>query len=344
MKNIYFICPHNKFIAGGVKQLYRQVDILNKNGFNAFIVHKKKFQKANWIEKCNTKIIYNRNIFKRIHFLLNDKKNNFFINLVNYFYEKFHDYDLKNGILVFPEIYGPIISEISNQKYIIYNQNCYYTFENYSLQANYHKNPYNHPNLLSVIINSNDGLNYLSNTFKINKLHRIILGIDTNIFNYKEKSKKQIAYMPRKLNEDVNQVINILKIRNNIVDWEFVAIENMTESCVAEILKESSIFLSFSFREGLGLPPLEAMACGCVVVGYHGNGGKEFFRIENSINVEDRNIIDFVLKVENTCNLFENNIENFHKFSKNSSKIIQDEYTYEIEERSTLEIYNKILK
>jgi glycosyltransferase involved in cell wall biosynthesis len=86
------------------------------------------------------------------------------------------------------------------------------------------------------------------------------------------------------------------------------------------------------------------MACGCVVVGYHGNGGKEFFRTENSINVEDRNIIDFVLKVENTCILFENNIENFHKFSKNSSKIIQDEYTYEIEERSTLEIYNKILK
>ena len=37
-------------------------------------------------------------------------------------------------------------------------------------------------------------------------------------------------------------------------------------------LRESAIFLSFSLREGLPLPPAEAMACGCVVIGFHGFG------------------------------------------------------------------------
>jgi glycosyltransferase involved in cell wall biosynthesis len=42
-------------------------------------------------------------------------------------------------------------------------------------------------------------------------------------------------------------------------------------------LKESLLFLSFVNGEGLGLLAVEAMSCGCVVVGYDGMGGKEFF-------------------------------------------------------------------
>jgi glycosyltransferase involved in cell wall biosynthesis len=37
------------------------------------------------------------------------------------------------------------------------------------------------------------------------------------------------------------------------------------------------VFLSLSDRDGFGLPPAEAMACGCYVVGYSGGGGREFF-------------------------------------------------------------------
>ena len=57
-KKLYFICTENKKPVGGIKQLYRQVDILNKNGFNAFIVHRKKGFRHKWFEN-ETKIIYN---------------------------------------------------------------------------------------------------------------------------------------------------------------------------------------------------------------------------------------------------------------------------------------------
>ena len=37
-------------------------------------------------------------------------------------------------------------------------------------------------------------------------------------------------------------------------------IENKTEKEVADIMKESAVFLSFNHKEGFGLPPAEAMS------------------------------------------------------------------------------------
>ena len=35
---IYFICPNNKLISGGVKQIYRQVEVLNNHGIDAYVL------------------------------------------------------------------------------------------------------------------------------------------------------------------------------------------------------------------------------------------------------------------------------------------------------------------
>ena len=50
-------------------------------------------------------------------------------------------------------------------------------------------------------------------------------------------------------------------------------------------MRLATIFLTFSNQEGFGLPPVEAMACGCLVVGYHGHGGKEFLKPEWSFRL-----------------------------------------------------------
>jgi glycosyltransferase involved in cell wall biosynthesis len=55
----------------------------------------------------------------------------------------------------------------------------------------------------------------------------------------------------------------------------------VVEAEVAQRLGESAIFLSLSRLEGVGLPPLEAMASGCLVVGFTGGGGAEFARDDN---------------------------------------------------------------
>ena len=50
----------------------------------------------------------------------------------------------------------------------------------------------------------------------------------------------------------------------------------MQHAEVASALQEALLFLSCGHPEGFGLPLAEAIACGCMVVGYHGLAGRDF--------------------------------------------------------------------
>lgn len=83
--------------------------------------------------------------------------------------------------------------------------------------------------------------------------------------------------MTRKNQADVVQVVSALKSRRRLQGWQFQAIENCSSSEVAAILKDSCIFMSFGYPEGISLSNLEAMLSGCWVVGYSGMGCREYF-------------------------------------------------------------------
>jgi len=67
-------------------------------------------------------------------------------------------------------------------------------------------------------------------------------------------------------------------IRDTFPDWSVVKIDGMPHESVLDQLRKTSIFLSFSHAEGVGLPPVEAALCGCYVVGYTGGAGQAFFK------------------------------------------------------------------
>lgn len=75
------------------------------------------------------------------------------------------------------------------------------------------------------------------------------------------------------------------------VPW--VEINDMSRPQVSELLAQSLVFASLSRLEGLGLPPLEAMAAGCLVCGYDGFGGREFARPDNGFWVPDGDVEAF---------------------------------------------------
>lgn len=340
---IYFICPNNKFASGGVKQIYRQVETLNKNGFNAYILHKKIGKKDSWFD-INVPIKYSPYLFKQLKFSYRNKKINFFSKLMLFFLKQKSEKIEKNSILVFPEIYGPKIHTIENDiPKVIFNQNCYYTFEYFSINEEYKINPYNHPKTLATIVASEDALNYMKLAFPSLNILKMRLGVDHNIFNYSENKEKQICFMPRKLNEDVTQVISILKQRGSLNDWKLVPIDNKTEYEVASIMKKSTIFLSFNHKEGFGLPPVEAMSCGCYVIGYRGQGGKEYFNNDFSNYIEDGNIIEFVKKIEETINIYEKDPGLILEKGKNASNFVLENYNLQNEENDTIGIWKKIL-
>ncbi|MDR2161583.1 MAG: glycosyltransferase [Desulfovibrio sp.] len=101
------------------------------------------------------------------------------------------------------------------------------------------------------------------------------------------RNRLRVAWMPRKnkgLAGYIRQVALACLERENLrVPVDFVEIHRMPRAAVAEILQTCHIFLSTGFPEGFALPPAEAMASGCVPVGFTGLGGLEYMR-----NQEDR--------------------------------------------------------
>jgi hypothetical protein len=94
----------------------------------------------------------------------------------------------------------------------------------------------------------------------------------------KPKSGVRIGYMPRKNKALMEQVRRIFRERNPEQKVQWVAIEGMDQSEVASTLQTCHIFLCTGFPEGFSLPPLEAMACACLPIGFTGYGGWDYMR------------------------------------------------------------------
>ncbi len=95
--NIYVLCPDHNTPSGGIKKLYRHVDVLNRHGFSAAILHRKQGFRCTWFANNTGIESYGRAIKAMMH----DP----------------HSY------LVFPEIYGSEIAEYApGVKKVIFNR------------------------------------------------------------------------------------------------------------------------------------------------------------------------------------------------------------------------------
>ena len=70
--------------------------------------------------------------------------------------------------------------------------------------------------------------------------------------------------------------IDAIKQATKDLNYEFRIVDGLTESELIEEYQRADIFLATGYPEGFSLPPLEAMSCGCAVVGFSGGGGEEY--------------------------------------------------------------------
>jgi glycosyltransferase involved in cell wall biosynthesis len=263
---VYYLVPHLNEPAGGVRVMYRHVDLLNEMGIRAAVLHDAEGFRAGWFVN-NTAIVHPSGIRLR-----------------------------ENDILVVPECYGPGMPLLPEKvRKLIFNQNAYHTFDLLPVGTD----PYGPvPNLLGVMTVSPDNREMLSLVYPKLAVWGTRPVIDAKIFHrgprpevrnrgwvadpqtrqaipHHRPLRRRLAFMPERREAERHQLWHMLSARG--VDWEPVPISGKSEAEVGEILRECAIFLSFSEREGFGLPPAEAMACGCYVIGFHGGGGREFF-------------------------------------------------------------------
>jgi hypothetical protein len=128
------------------------------------------------------------------------------------------------------------------------------------------------------------------------KILRVHAAVDAQRFNPHQAKENLITYMPRKLADHSSRVLFFLR-HHLPAHWRVQAIDGLNEAGVAELLQRSKIFMSFSHFEGFGLPPLEAALCGNQVIGYTGQGGKEYWYPDIFEEVESGDVAGFAKRV-----------------------------------------------
>ncbi|MCB0910103.1 MAG: glycosyltransferase [Propionibacteriaceae bacterium] len=247
------------------------MDLLNQLGFDAAVLHKRSSYRAHWFQN-RTRLAAARDV------VLTDQ-----------------------DVLVVPEIYGGKLSSLAGgPRIVVLNQGAYYTFAGIPLEEAAKLRDFPIEAILTV---SEDSLRLLGAVFENTPIHHVRSVIDGLVFHPPAagEGRRRLAYVTSRRSIERGHVLGALAIRGRLKGWETVAIEALSEQEVAAALRSSAIFLSFSQLDGFGLPPVEAMACGCYVVGFHGQGGQEYFDPAYSHPVPDADVLAFVRAVEDAA-------------------------------------------
>ena len=88
----------------------------------------------------------------------------------------------------------------------------------------------------------------------------------------KQKYPLVIAGGKKKYENHLKQYVKTVKLEKNVHFLGYVPIELMPS-----LYREALALVFPSLYEGFGIPLLEAMACGCAVVGFDSIGGRDYF-------------------------------------------------------------------
>ena len=315
--HIYVVSPDITQPTGGIKVLYRHVDILNANGFSASILHQQTGFRCTWFPNT-TKVdcFFNARI-------------------------------RPSDFVVLPEIFGPRMADFARgTAKIIYNQSGSLTFQEYPLDGSGDVTAYTDPEVIGCFAISDNVIDYLHFAFPALPIHRMRWSIDQSLFSVvgSSKKKRQICFMPRRRPEDALQVFNLLRFRGALEGFNVVPIDNMTAEQTAQVMGQSLLFFSFGYPEGLPLPPAEAMSRGCIVVGYHGFGGREYFKPEICFPVEPADVLGFAKTAADVLDACRRGDSGTLEKGRLASKYMREHYSRATEERDVVEAWTRIFE
>lgn len=299
---ILFLCPDVKHATGGVTKIYEFALALSSAGYSVAVVHQDPGYRPSWIS-TGVRVVDVKNTVVGV-----------------------------NDLLVVPEFMSKLLCQMSGCAKVILNQNSFSP----GLVGSYGED------VCGIISTSEYISRHAAFCYPAKTNILIRLGYDQNVFRVSEsKKKRQIAYMPRRRSDDSKNVLQALERRGSLKTWSVLAIDQLPVHEVAGILNESMIFLSFSQREGFGLPPLEAMASGCLVVGFHGIGGAEFFDESYCYPIPEDDICLFQETIEGL--LLNPNIEAICKSKGGvAARAVSERYTMQMQDNDVVNAFARL--
>jgi hypothetical protein len=265
-RTTWVLTPDTSGTVGGVKMHYQLVDALNAAGRSAAVVHGEPGFRCTWFAN-------------RTHVVAAAE-----VELC------------RDDLIVVPEEWVQHIPALPAQvTKVIFNQNAYTTFL-WGVASRSICDIYARPDVACVIGVSDDNLDYFRYAFPSTRAVGITCLLDPSLFHDRDAKTRSIAYMPRKRRQESDEVLALLHARGALVGWTVRPISGLSEDETARVLRECSVFLAFGHREGFGLPAAEAMACGCIVVGFHGFGGRDIG--DTALWIPDGDVVAYAQTVE----------------------------------------------
>lgn len=348
---IFYICPWAEKPTGGIKQIFRHVEALNEGGFDAYVLALESSMPS-WFDSSASvaRVITRKLDFVRSGFSRRKNKTGWISSTTAPVVQTSGPAGSKlkralgpEDIIVLPEYVGRALRPCGfGSKLVIFNQNAHYTFNGFTHSDDVNDFIYR-GKLLAALAVSRHTLEYLRFAFPDLRVILTPNGVDSASFYPADGGKKrQIAFMPRKLPNTIVQILQILRGRGSLKGWELCPIDGMDEADVARSLRESAIFLSTCHDEGFGLPPLEAGASGCLVVGYTGYAAKEYMLPEYCYPIAQGDVIGFAQTLEKVIREFEANPQAVIKKTADYSAFIEENYSKKLEGKCVVAAWNEI--
>jgi glycosyltransferase involved in cell wall biosynthesis len=306
-ETIYYLCPDHGAPSGGVRAIYKHVDILNAAARRAAVLHHRDGYSCEWFEH-STRVLGAGSVRLQPH-----------------------------DVLVVPEIYGPHFDLLPRgPRLVAFNQNAYLTFAHLRAgqQLSYER-------FATGLTISEDSAEYLRFAFPGLEVSVVSNAIDPEVFRpAPEPPPRRIAMMPRKRPQEARQILRLLGAR--LDGWEVVPIESSSEAEVAAALRSAPIFLALGKQEGFGLPVAEAMASGCFVVGFPAFGGREIFDPAFSAPVEDGDVLAAARELAAAMDVYESRQEELRKAGARACEQVVERYAPQRQRDQLLAFFGRL--
>ena len=164
---IFYYCYDHSRPTGGEKHSYQHVDVLNANGYRAFVYHRSGGMRLSWFE--NKTAIIDQQGFDSC-------------------------YEPERDILVFPEDLGDRMLAYPGRR-VIFNKNVYYGFRALGFEQS---DPYTDERTLACLTVSESNREVLCAAYPTLACYRVVAHIRQDIFTAKPLHEKRLRVVSAK--------------------------------------------------------------------------------------------------------------------------------------------------